>query len=331
MATESTTAIATKQSDPSLLSRMAARFGVEPNKMLATLKATAFKGDVSNEQMIALLIVAEQHHLNPWVREIFAFPDKNNGIVPVVSVDGWTRILNDHPQYDGVEFLDGPLDKNGLPEWIECRIFRKDRGHPTAVREYMAECKRATGPWGSHPRRMLRHKSLIQTARIAMSFSGIYDDDEAQRIIEGDPSKFEESANVSSLNEKIKRGSTVIDGDAKVIEPDQPAPPASVAPFSPAAQANTQAGAGPISAPQPVAKLVTAQPEHSAQTAEGAGSHSDADIGIMVLDAIAEVNQATSIAEVNLACEDCQDDVKRDARFTRAVAARLDVINGKKK
>jgi hypothetical protein len=33
---------------------------------------------------------------------------------------------------------------------------------------------------------MFRHKVLIQGARIAYGFSGIYDEDEAQRIIEGE-------------------------------------------------------------------------------------------------------------------------------------------------
>jgi hypothetical protein len=32
------------------------------------------------------------------------------------------------------------------------------------------------------PKRMLRHKALIQAARIAFGFSGIYDEDEATRI-----------------------------------------------------------------------------------------------------------------------------------------------------
>jgi TRAP-type uncharacterized transport system substrate-binding protein len=34
---------------------------------------------------------------------------------------------------------------------------------------------------------MLRHKTLIQGARIAFGFAGIYDEDEAKRIIEADP------------------------------------------------------------------------------------------------------------------------------------------------
>jgi phage recombination protein Bet len=166
---------------PSLLTRMATQYGVEPNKMLSTLKATAFKGEVSNEQMMALLIVANQHGLNPWTKEIYAFPDKNNGIVPVVGVDGWSRIINDHPQSDGIEFTE---PEDGL--WCECTIFRKDRAHPIKVREYLSECKRNTGPWGSHPRRMLRHKAMIQCARVAYGFSGIYDPDEAERIVEGE-------------------------------------------------------------------------------------------------------------------------------------------------
>ncbi|EBR4477838.1 phage recombination protein Bet, partial [Salmonella enterica] len=37
----------------------------------------------------------------------------------------------------------------------------------------------------SHPTRMLRHKTLIQCARLAFGFAGIFDQDEAERVIEG--------------------------------------------------------------------------------------------------------------------------------------------------
>lgn len=167
----------------SLLTKIAGRFGVDPGKLMNTLKATAFKGPnpVSDEQMMALLIVADQYSLNPFTKEIFAFPDKG-GIVPVVSVDGWARIINEHPQFDGVEFLQGFDETEGA--YCTCTMYRKDRTHPTVITEYMSECKRGTQPWNSHPRRMLRHKSLIQCARIAFGFAGIYDEDEAQRIVQ---------------------------------------------------------------------------------------------------------------------------------------------------
>jgi phage recombination protein Bet len=175
-------AVAEFHENKSLVTRMANRFGVDANKMLSTLKATAFKGDVSNEQMMALLVVAEQHGLNPWTKEIYAFPDRNHGIVPVVGVDGWSRIINTHPQFDGMDFEEA---EDGA--WVKCTIHRKDRAHPISAKEWLSECRRDTGPWKSHPRRMLRHKAMIQCARIAFGFGGIYDPDEAERIIEAEP------------------------------------------------------------------------------------------------------------------------------------------------
>lgn len=158
-------------------------------ELIDTLKATAFKGQVSDAQMTALLVVANQYTLNPWTKEIYAFPDKNNGIVPVVGVDGWSRIINTHPQFDGIEF---EQDEQGCT----CIIYRKDRNRPIKVTEYMAECKRGTQPWQSHPRRMLRHKAMIQCARLAFGYGGIYDQDEAERIVDTPAGRFMGAADV---------------------------------------------------------------------------------------------------------------------------------------
>lgn len=194
---------------PSLLAKIAARYSVDAGKLMTTLKATAFKvkdGEVTNEQMMALLIVADQYHLNPITRELFAFPDKG-GIVPVVSVDGWARIINTHEALDGIEFVDGPENDQGVPEWIECVIYRKDRGHPTRLRERFREVKRDTQPWKSHPSRMLRHKALIQCARIAFGFAGIYDQDEAERIVERNITADAEVVERQPLRAQVQRKS----------------------------------------------------------------------------------------------------------------------------
>lgn len=171
------------------------------SELIDTLKATAFRNQqVSDAQMTALLVVANQYGLNPWTKEIYAFPDKQNGIVPVVGVDGWSRIINDHPQFDGMEFRqsDNMIEMTGArtpaPEWMECVIYRKDRSHPTTVREYLDEVYRAPfkkdngyqvdGPWQTHTKRFLRHKAMIQSSRLAFGYGGIYDQDEAERIVE---------------------------------------------------------------------------------------------------------------------------------------------------
>lgn len=207
---------------PSLLAKMAARFSVEPGKMLSTLKSTAFKGDVSNEQMMALLIVADQYGLNPWTKEIYAFPDRQNGIVPVIGVDGWSRIINNSQQFDGMEFEQDE-------ESCTCSIYRKDRAHPTRVTEYMKECRRDVAPWKSHPRRMLRHKAMIQCARLAFGFVGVFDQDEAERIIENDITPTADLLPMASRTEAVKaklRGKPPAAIDADTGEIHQPEPPA---------------------------------------------------------------------------------------------------------
>lgn len=140
------------QDNKSLVTRIATRYGVDSTKFFDTLKATAFKqkdgSAPTNEQMMTLLIVAEQYNLNPFTREIYAFPDKQNGIIPVVGIDGWSRIINDHPEYDGIEFVysDKMVRMDGAkvdsPEWIEAIIYRKDRTRPIRIREFLDEVYR---------------------------------------------------------------------------------------------------------------------------------------------------------------------------------------------
>lgn len=181
---------------PSLLAKIAARYNVDADKMLGTLKATVFRGikqkdgsfrEATNEELMALLVVADQYRLNPFTREIYAFPDeKRGGIVPVVSIDGWLRIINEQPSLTAIDIrygdFDLPKDDPACDPYIEVTITRSDRTAPIVVREYMRECYRDTGPWNSHPRRMLRWKAIIQASRVAFGFGGIFDPDEADRI-----------------------------------------------------------------------------------------------------------------------------------------------------
>lgn len=176
-----------KYNGQSLIEKVGQRYGVEAGKFMTCLKETAFKG-ASNEQLMALLIVADQYQLNPFTKEIYAFPDKRSGgIVPVVGIDGWLRIINNHPQFDGMEYEQDA-------EKCKCRMYRKDRSHAIEAIEFLSECYRKPtktkegveipGPWQTHPARMLRHKATIQAARLAFGYSGIKDPDEAERIIE---------------------------------------------------------------------------------------------------------------------------------------------------
>lgn len=162
-----------------VVAKMAERFDMSPADFEQTVKKTVCPSNITNEQFVAFLMVANEYHLNPITKQIYAFPSKG-AIVPIVSIDGWLRIINEHPQFDGMEFNDN-IDGGKLAS-ITCRMFRKDRSKPTEVTEYMAECAQTTDPWKKYPARMLRHKATIQAARYAFGMAGIYDEDEAARI-----------------------------------------------------------------------------------------------------------------------------------------------------
>jgi len=172
----------TKVEKKSVLVDMATRFGMEPKAFSDTLCATVFPKEASNEEFIAFLLVAKEYNLNPLTKEIYAFPKKGGGIQPIVSVDGWCRIINENPQLDGIEFDDHQDDKGKITA-ITARIWRKDRAKPIVCTEYMDECVRGdVDTWKRWPRRMLRHKALIQCARYGFGYAGIVDPDEAERI-----------------------------------------------------------------------------------------------------------------------------------------------------
>lgn len=228
----------TKTEQKSLISTFSAKLGVDGSKMLSTLKATAFKqrdgSEVSNEQMMALLVVANQYGLNPFTKEIYAFPDRQNGVIPVVGIDGWSRIINSNSQFDGIEFRqsDNVVEVVGArpcPEWIECVIYRKDRAHPTVVREYLDEVYRVpfksgmSGPWQTHTKRFLRHKAMIQCARIAFGYVGIFDEDEGERIIGSDiDAGYEIIEDAKEARESISSISASIKAKSDNKEPEQP-------------------------------------------------------------------------------------------------------------
>lgn len=179
-----------------LMARMAAEYGVDKDKLAKTLSTTIFGQKEGNqiipptpEEMMTLLVICDQYKLNPFTRQVYAFA-KGGKVVPIVSIDGWLAIINRQPDYDGltIRFSDKEIEIGGvkIPEYCECSIRRKGMSQPITIPEYARECYQKTMVWGSYPRRMLRHKAIIQCARVAFGLSGIYDEDEGQNIIDAE-------------------------------------------------------------------------------------------------------------------------------------------------
>jgi phage recombination protein Bet len=165
---------------PNALAMMASRLNVDPARLQTILKSTVF-AKANDDEFAALVVICQEYNLNPILKEIYAFPAKGGGIVPIVSVDGWNKFLISHPQFDGIEYerID---DAEGNLHACKATVHMKNRSHPMVVTEYLSECKRNTEPWNTMPWRMLRNRTTCQAARMAFGFSGVYNDDEAKTI-----------------------------------------------------------------------------------------------------------------------------------------------------
>lgn len=201
---------------PKALEVLASRLNLDPAKLMATLKATVFKG-CTDEEMMMMVAVANEYGLNPFLKELYAFPKKGGGIVAMVPIDGWIKLINRADNFDGIEFEynDGP---DGKPISCTAVISIKNRSKPVRVTEYFSECYRQTDPWNMMPRRMMRHKALMQGGRVAFGVSGITDEDESQAEL--DHKRLEMAKPVYDTTEPITGAEAIakIKADAEAAE-----------------------------------------------------------------------------------------------------------------
>lgn len=220
------TELTTKPKD-SLLTRLAGEVGISPTDYYNTLCKTIMPGNktASKEEVIALCHVADQYDLNPWLKQIYAYPAKGGGITPVMGYDGWVALATRNKNLDGVEFR---YAEDG--SWAECIIHRKDHKVPTVVREYLSECKRNTDPWNNMPHRMLRNRAYCQGVRMAFGISGIMLDDEAEAMYEREvpvevvhPLQQQVESKSVQRRVEIQEQAVVEQKPEPVVDPDDPA------------------------------------------------------------------------------------------------------------
>jgi phage recombination protein Bet len=167
---------------------LAERFGTEANVFVNTMRSVSMPPDHTTGELISCLLVARQHGLNPLTREIYFMRAKSGKIVAIVAVDGWIKIANENPMFDGMDF-DLEYDGDGKGRNLiggTIKIYRKDRAHPICVYEDFAECRNAGGPvWKTSPNRMFRHRLISQGVRVAFGFAGAMLPDEFEAWQQG--------------------------------------------------------------------------------------------------------------------------------------------------
>lgn len=131
--------------------------------------STSFLGGVfAMLALLGLLRIAREHQLDPLKEEVALALYEDTHWQAYITAEGYAKILNHHPAFDGIAFTQSDELINGIPQWMECTIYRKDRSQPIVVREYFEEVKGGQIIWQKMPRRMLRHKVMQQCARLAI-------------------------------------------------------------------------------------------------------------------------------------------------------------------
>lgn len=125
--------------------------------------------EVPAKTILTLLRMMQNLHLDPLNEEI-GFTQYGDGSWQVlITIEGCSKLLNQHPQFSGLSFTCSDTLIEGVPEWMECSIYRRDRLLPITVREHYLEVKGESTIWQKMPRRMLRHRALQQCVRLAIA------------------------------------------------------------------------------------------------------------------------------------------------------------------
>ena len=163
------------------------------------ISAKAQHGAKASDGELAVVAgVCATYGLNPLVKEAHAFISGGK-LQVMIGIDGWLKIMNRHPDFDGVEF-DYEWDGKTL-SGVTTKIFTKNRSRPVCVTEWLDECKQdKSDAWRKYPKRMLRNKSLGQCIRVAFGISEILDDDEASRITQSEKNITPQASNVSTVD-----------------------------------------------------------------------------------------------------------------------------------
>ena len=148
------------------LGRAATGLGIDAGELKAWVDLQL---QVPAKAILVLLRSMQSLHLDPLCEEIGFTQFEDGQWQVLITIEGCSKLLNQHPQFNGLVFNQADTLIDGVPEWIECSIYRKDREVPTTVREYLTEVRGENSIWQKMPRRMLRHRALQQCVRLAIA------------------------------------------------------------------------------------------------------------------------------------------------------------------
>ena len=171
--------------------------------VIKTIKETVAKG-ATDAQLAMFLEVCRATGLNCFLHEIWFVP----GVGIMAGRDGYLRVANEHPQFDGIETR-VDRDDNSVPIKATCTVWRKDRSHPTVCEAYYNEYKKSSQVWQTYKSAMIGKVAEVLALKRAFSINGV--------ITEEEVGEQEPQGSIEAAQEVAKR--KIAERKAKPAEP----------------------------------------------------------------------------------------------------------------
>lgn len=151
-----------------LLTSASKKLGCIPSELSSWLNQTPNTPETVQKNALRLIT---KHILDPFSDEIAINQYEDGHWQAFITIDGWSKLINEHPAFNGISFTESEELIDGVPAWMGCAIYRNDRVVPIKVKEYLCEIQTEHSVWKDMPRRMLRHRVIAQCARLAFGIS----------------------------------------------------------------------------------------------------------------------------------------------------------------
>lgn len=187
--------------------------------MIQTLKDTVAKGS-TDSQFRMFIEVCRATGLNPFLKEIWFVPS----VGVMAGRDGYLRVANDHPMFDGMETVVERNEQN-IPIKATCSVWRKDRAHPIKCEAYYSEYKKAGQVWNTYPSAMISKVAEVLALKRSFSINGVVTEEEIGAQAEDTKTRVEKIADAQAVATRkiaeLTAGAPVVH-DAQFVEPEAP-------------------------------------------------------------------------------------------------------------
>lgn len=164
--------------------QLSQRLGVEKGAMIATIKAQCFKGkhpdQVTEAQLAAFVSTAQAIGVNPLLPGmLYAYPEQNGGITPIIGPDGIFSMLASNPEIEGWTAKHETIDGEKA---CTATIKHKRLGDISKT-VFLSEWQVQANPnWRTRPRHMLEIRALKQCARQVIHGVPLDDDEHKEAM-----------------------------------------------------------------------------------------------------------------------------------------------------